>query len=218
MIDIIFRKAYAWRIRLPFLLPDPGPDFAPYLFFKSLPFYSPEQPMRRRPACLFFAVFAAILILLDAAGCPLIPEPHIRSPRNGHAALKGWVFSCEKSGRGSRSILRGTAVGRISLFVSGEQDFPAGTPLLAEGVLERAKKPENPGGYDEALYLKVRGIFYTMYHPELSPWKDAPKRSFLQLASDTVKEIQGKARSAARRRYPIFKGGPLFEHQTDLRR
>lgn len=156
--------------------------------------------MRRRPACLFFAVFAAILILLDAAGCPLIPEPRIRGPRNGHAALKGWVFSCEKSGSGSRIILRGTAAGRISLFVSGEQDFPAGTPLLAEGVLERAKKPENPGGYDEALYLKVRGIFYTMYHPELSPWKDAPKRSFLQLASDTVKEIQGKARSAARRR------------------
>ena len=134
--------------------------------------------MRRRPACLFFSAFIGLIILLYVLGIPLIPGPGMREEEYAGFTVRGRVESCEETGTGSMLVLGGTAAGRVRISVKEMADYAVGTPLAAKGTLRRGRKPQNPGGFDEELFLKVRGIFYTMTDPELIPWKDAPKRSF----------------------------------------
>ena len=132
--------------------------------------------MGRRPVCILCLFLMALLWLADWMGVPMMrgnPLPaDMREvlEKETEVSAVGEVERCADTEFSQSVYLKKVSViykskkvsiGNLRVFLKGEQKLPAGSLVLARGILEEVKEPRNPGALTVNSIMRAN-IFITL--------------------------------------------------------
>lgn len=138
--------------------------------------------MGRRPVCILCLFLMALLWLADWMGVPMMrgnPLPaDMREvlEKETEVSAVGEVERCADTEFSQSVYLKKVSViykskkvsiGNLRVFLKGEQKLPAGSLVLARGILEEVKEPRNPGEFNSKQYYACKHIYYFMKKGEV---------------------------------------------------
>ena len=128
--------------------------------------------IRRRPLCLLTAGILLLFLILVNLGADLsfcsadqrAAEVYLEKAR--HMTVTGKVSGHDGTLLLSDAVIRCgnrmAAVGKVQVYPESEEVYPCGWVIRAEGIMMRIPGPDNPGEFDYAKYMRIRGIRFQM--------------------------------------------------------